>query len=418
MCSRSSGGVATIAAGLDSLATEDLLAVPGPGLLDRSAALMAQRNRLDAEIARTVRRAELGLAPESDGMRSMAAWLRGHCRLSVATAAQLVRNGRALEQLPAVAAAHADGTVTADQVNVVSDVVKPINLGRAHAQGVDLAGVDEALADIAAERSHEVLAKTVHHYLQRLDDDGPEPDPTEQRQLTLSKHGDGTVSLRGQLDAVGGEKVSAVLESMVQADRPGGDTRTRAQRLGDALVQWADNTLAHGDLPTLRTIRPQAVVTIGLADAADPATGKATAELGFGALVSAAAARQLTCDADLTRIVLDPDGLPLDVGRTQRLVPPHLRKAVEHRDRQCVFAGCDAPTHWCEVHHVLAWLLGGATSLDNSALLCERHHTQVHHGFRIQRDTAGRWHTYRPDGTEILVIRSTTAGESARARAG
>jgi hypothetical protein len=27
----------------------------------------------------------------------------------------------------------------------------------------------------------------------------------------------------------------------------------------------------------------------------------------------------------------------------------------------------------------------------------------VHHGFRIQRDPDGRWHTYRPDGTEILI---------------
>jgi HNH endonuclease len=64
-------------------------------------------------------------------------------------------------------------------------------------------------------------------------------------------------------------------------------------------------------------------------------------------------------------------------------------------------------THWCEVHHMLAWALGGATSLDNSALLCERHHTQVHHGFRIHRDAAGRWHTYRPDGSEILAPDST-----------
>jgi hypothetical protein len=29
--------------------------------------------------------------------------------------------------------------------------------------------------------------------------------------------------------------------------------------------------------------------------------------------------------------------------------------------------------------------------------------TKVHHGFRIERDPGGRWHTYRPDGTEILT---------------
>ena len=72
------------------------------------------------------------------------------------------------------------------------------------------------------------------------------------------------------------------------------------------------------------------------------------------------------------------------------------------------FAGCTAPHHWCEVHHLLAWMLGGETSVANSGLLCERHHTQVHHGFRLDRDPDGTWHTYRPDGTEILTLQPTT----------
>ena len=69
-----------------------------------------------------------------------------------------------------------------------------------------------------------------------------------------------------------------------------------------------------------------------------------------------------------------------------------------------MFTGCDAPTHWCDVHHLAEWLRDhGQTSLENSALLCERHHTKVHHGFRVERDPGGRWHTHRPDGTEILI---------------
>ena len=91
------------------------------------------------------------------------------------------------------------------------------------------------------------------------------------------------------------------------------------------------------------------------------------------------------------------------MGRDQRVAPPHLRRAVELRDQTCVFAGCEAPAWWCEVHHVLHWGDGGETCLENSALLCERHHGKVHHGFRIERDTGGRWHTYRPDGTEIVL---------------
>jgi hypothetical protein len=27
----------------------------------------------------------------------------------------------------------------------------------------------------------------------------------------------------------------------------------------------------------------------------------------------------------------------------------------------------------------------------------------VHHGFRVERQPDGRWRTWRPDGTEILI---------------
>jgi hypothetical protein len=117
--------------------------------------------------------------------------------------------------------------------------------------------------------------------------------------------------------------------------------------------------------------------------------------------ISAARARWLACDGAVTRIVMGPDGMPLDYGRTVRLVPPHVRRAAEVRDGGCVFTGCGAPTWWCDVHHLLEWINGGDTSLENSALLCERHHTKVHHGFRVERQPDGRWRTWRPDGTEI-----------------
>ncbi|WP_306433819.1 DUF222 domain-containing protein, partial [Modestobacter marinus] len=174
--------------------------------------------------------------------------------------------------------------------------------------------------------------------------DGTEPDPTEGRRLVIARHADGSITGRFDLDAVGGEKLQAALESIVQASRPKGDTRTRAQQQADALVQLADNALASGTLPFLRRVKPHVIVTIDLEDLADPARGPGAAGTGFGATLSAARARWLACDAILTRMVLNPDGLPLDVGREQRIVPPHLRKAVERRDRHCVFAGCGAPT--------------------------------------------------------------------------
>ncbi len=392
-----------LSSALDALAAEDLHGMTASQLLDRTTELVRARNRIDAELARTVRRAEVTQAPEHDGLKTMASWLRGHVRLSPAAAAQLVRTGRALEQLPAVAAGCADGVITAEQVSVVAPVIRAEHVAAAGEQQVDLGEVDAVLAETAATGQHGQLGRVVRHYLARLHPDGPEPDPTEGRSIWLARHDDGTVSLRGHLDAVGGEKLQAALESFVQADRPTGDRRTRAQQLGDAMVQLADTALTAGGLPVLRTVKPQLLVTIPVEDLADPNAGTGAAETGFGATLSAARARWAPCDGALTRLVLDPDGLPLDVGRRKRVVPAHLRRAVEQRDRHCVFAGCQAPTSWCDVHHLLEWINGGQTSLDNSALLCERHHTKAHHGFRVDRQPDGRWRTYRPDGTEILI---------------
>jgi hypothetical protein len=404
------GVVGELTSALDALAAEDLFSLTAPGVLDRSRDLVRARNRIDAELARTARHAELTQAPEHDGLTSMASWLRGHCRLSPGAAKQVVRNGRALEQLPVVASACADGVVTAEQVAVIAPVTDPENLAKAADQHVDVAQVDAVLAETSATRQHVHLRRVVSHYLARLDPDGPEPDLTEGRSLTLWKHADGSVDGRFHLDAVGGEKVQTALESFIQADRPAGDQRSRAQRLGDAFVQWADVALASGQLPVLRTVKPHVIVRIDLDDLADPATGPAAARTGFGAQISAARARMLACDGSISRIVFGPDGSPMDLGRSHRVVPPHLRRAVELRDEQCVFAGCGAPTHWCDVHHLLHWIDGGDTALENSALLCERHHTKVHHGFRVERPPDGRWRTYRPDGTEIVLAEPLMAG--------
>jgi hypothetical protein len=303
-----------------------------------------------------------------------------------------------------VAAGFAEGAIPAGQVRAIARIAEPGRLAAAAERDIDVAAIDRALAATAVAAPHATVKLAVGHYLACLDPDGTEPDPTEGRSLTISRNADGCVSLRGQLDAVGGEKLQAALESIVQAARPAGDTRTRAQQQADALVQLADNALASGDLPFLRTVKPHLVVTIPVEDLLDPSAGPGTAETGFGATISAAKARWAACDATVSRMVLDPEGLPLDVGREKRVVPPHIRRAVEQRDRHCVFAGCSAPTHWCDVHHLLEWLRDqGETSLENSALLCERHHTKVHHGFRVERPPGGRWRTYRPDGTEIVI---------------
>jgi hypothetical protein len=408
---------------IDALAADDLFSLTAPQVLERTEELVRARNRIDAVLAGTVRHGDAIQAAEHDGKASMASWLRGHCRLSPAAIGQLRRTGRAIEQLPAVAAGFTDGSITADQVAVIAPVTSPENLDRAAAQGIDLAEVDAVLADVAQTQQHPALGRTVHHYLSCLDTDGPPPDPTEGRSLSLVTHADGSITGRFALDAVGGEKVQSVIEAFVQAGRCAADLRTRAQQQADALVQWADNTLAAGTAPILRTVKPHLVITADAATLVGGHAGPGTAgdpggaahpagswnvpgaaQTAFGAYLTAAQLRWAACDSTVTRVLIDPDGVPIHHGRTKRLVSPQLRRAVVAADRHCIFTGCQAPHYWCDVHHLLHWLDDGETCPENSGLLCERHHTKVHHGFRVERDPTGRWHTYRPDGTEILLF--------------
>ena len=388
---------------VDALAAEDLDALPAGAKLDRVALLVAVMNQVSAELTRSVRDAQNTQAAEHDGLKSMRSWLIGHTRLAPGEASRIVRSGRVLEHFPEMAAGFAAGDITAAQVDVVAKVVGPAELSAAAEQGIDLAAFDHDWTTVATESPHESLTMAVQAFDAALDPDGREPDPTEGRRLTVAKHADGSITGRFDLDAVGGEKVQAAIESIVQANRPKGDDRTRSQQNADALVQLCDNQLASGNLPKLRTQKPQVVLNLDIEAFVDPTPGPGAADMGFGARISAARARWLACDGSISRIVMGPDGVPLDLGRDHRVVTPGLRKAVVRRDQTCVFAGCEAPHWWCDVHHLIHWLFGGETSLENSGLLCELHHTKVHHGFTIKRDPGGRWRTYRPDGTEILI---------------
>ena len=106
--------------------------------------------------------------------------------------------------------------------------------------------------------------------------------------------------------------------------------------------------------------------------------------------------RQWLCDADLMPAVLGGPSEVLDVGRTQRLVTPAIRAALELRDGGCIFPGCDKPPSACQAHHRVPWWAGGETSLSNLVLVCDHHHGIVE---PAHDPTADRWRVeFRDDG--------------------
>ena len=85
-------------------------------------------------------------------------------------------------------------------------------------------------------------------------------------------------------------------------------------------------------------------------------------------LLSAQGAQRMTCDCEVQRVVISPQGLPLDVGRRMRTFPAHIRKALEIRDGAACSQDAKAAGLVGGASHS-ALDARGATSLENAALL-------------------------------------------------
>ena len=82
----------------------------------------------------------------------------------------------------------------------------------------------------------------------------------------------------------------------------------------------------------------------------------------------------MACEAEVVPVVFNSAGGIVCYGRTRRLASAGQRLALAARDGGCAFPACDRPASWCQVHHVLPWLLDGPTDLENLVLLCAFHH--------------------------------------------
>lgn len=78
-----------------------------------------------------------------------------------------------------------------------------------------------------------------------------------------------------------------------------------------------------------------------------------------------------------TDFLLQVDGVtsvPLWMGRTTRLASVEQRIAMFAIQGVCSWLGCTTPMTECEAHHILAWIKGGNTDIENLTGLCREHH--------------------------------------------
>jgi hypothetical protein len=307
-------------------------------------------------------------------------------------------------------------------------------LARLHARagrGVQRALADGAAADLlAAGREMDVptFAKHITSWATAQDPDAAERTfaAAHARRYLRTRPRDGGGHLEAFLDPIALASVRTALEAFTSPPTAA-DERTADQRAADALAALANSALSVGPAKIGAQIRPHISllvpadtwtrmrrgnragpdgkperVALAMGEAGDPVPA---AELDDGTPMPGTELERLACDCEVTRIVLDADGIPLDVGQTQRTYAKGLRRAVLVRDGTCRWPGCTLPGSWCEVHHVAWFSRGGSTSLANGLTLCTFHHRQVHrHRVRI-RNTSNVAHFTHADGTPIGTSR-------------
>ena len=199
---------------------------------------------------------------------------------------------------------------------------------------------------------------------------------------------DGGFAFSGLLYGAAAQEARSALQAFRRPDTPD-EFRTPAQRGADAFQQLCAAALRLGEAPTQHGVRPHVAVVFtaeqyaALSRMPDDTMGLLVES---GNVASGGELRQLVSDCDLFRVVLGPDGIPLEVSSSVRTVPIGLWRALVIRDGGCVWPGCDAPASWCDVAHGNEAFAGeGRLSPTNALLLCRRHHRRFDRGpFSVQ----------------------------------
>ncbi len=391
----------------------------GERIADLAASINAAEGRMMALLADFDRRGGW-----KDDFGSCAEWLAWRTGIKIGPARERVRAARALENLPRTSEALRSGHLSYAKVRAITRVATPES--------------EETLLEFARAASAARLEQRVRMWkqLSREGELTAEQVRHRNRALSVFVDGDGMYVVKGRLEPeVGaGAVLMRALEAAADAlyrreesageevrqdnrvgARAGDATPRPTQRWADAAGLVAERALAAGfgedsedgtDESGTRAERYQVVIHTEAATLAeDGEPGRSDLD---GVRVAAETSRRMACDAATIEMVhgkAEPvpgsrssgdvatrgsgaGGQVLSVGRKTRTVPPHIRRALEERDRGCRFPGC--ASRFTEAHHVRHWADGGETRLSNLLLLCRRHHRAVHEGrVRVSTDRAG-----------------------------
>jgi hypothetical protein len=313
--------------------------------------LVARRETLVRE-QRRLRVEELAIVRVLDERGKIDPALAGRDGVSARTVRETLETARALESLPAVAAAAHAGDLSGEQLGSVVSLAD----GATDAEWADRAP-NIAPADLA-RLARTKTKPTVEDARARH----------EARGLRMWWQTDtGMLSVRAELPDLQGARFEATINHMIDRMRPakGKPWDTREHRSADALVELAER-FETIQLPAAAP-KPLLVVEVPMSGPAEVA----------GIPLPDAMVEQLRASASVEPLLVDDSGVPVAVGKRASGLSPKITRAVLLRDGHCRCGQCDL-RFGLHVHHLRPRSWGGSDEISNLAAVAS-----VHHGMLI-----------------------------------
>ena len=336
------------------------------------------------------------------GSGAPAADVHTRCQgVSAAEGRRKDRRSKVLGDAPSFADALATGAVGAEHADALANVTAKLD----DATKASFFDHEATLLADAKTSSPEDFQRRCRGLLTRIQhDQGIEHAERQRQQTRLSRRIDAhgmhhvTAVYHPELGTAMFTAIDREVEALVAA---GGDRSVDRQQL--AAQALANLTL--GGHQQIRPIEAEILVIVDHDTVAHDLHDGSVCEYGNGVQLPPETVRRLCCQGRITPILLGADGVPLNVGRDQRLANRAQRRALRAMYRTCAFAGCDVAFDRCEIHHLVPWELGGLTDLSNLLPTCSYHHHLVHEGGWSLHLAPDRLLTIRqPDGDLFATV--------------
>jgi Domain of unknown function (DUF222) len=300
---------------------------------------------------------------------------------SARTVREKVETARALESLPAVAAAAHAGTLSDEQL------VEVVKLADEH--------TDAEWAQRAPQITPADLGRLARTRSKPTVEDGRARHAA--RHLWMRWDRDrGMLQVRGELPDVMGAKFEATVNGLAKRMRPakGQQWERRERRNADALGQMCDAVDVADKVETPQlAAKPAFVVDV-------PPEGPA--EIA-GIPLPDAMVEQLRAGAGIEPVLVDAGGAPVAVGKRTTALSSKVVRAVMLRDGHCRCGNCDL-RYGLQAHHLRPKSLGGGDEPSNLAMVASVHHPMmIPHG-----PYALVGNPNRPDGLRMVHVSALT----------